>query len=235
MTRPKFLVPSLTCLVLSSTQAAITYVDAVKGPGGNTYATGGSLGDTSWVNTVNTGGDEFEWVERPFANNATVFQAFHETVTADTMPELTTTITGLSDGIYQLYVFYWDQVTSDTQNWIISAGLTSGSLTSYRSPGQPAVAGTVTTHVVSATALSFAAPAPITTETVNREMFAIDLGQVTVSGGSPISVYLDNLIGNGSNNRAWYDGVGYEFVGVPEPSSALLLGLGALVLAGRRR
>ncbi len=213
--------------------ADITYIDAQEGSSGNTYATGGSLAVTTWVEDPGTSAaNETQWGKRAFANETTVFQAVHEVVTSDDMPELTTEITGLADGTYQIWAFYWDQVTSATQNWTLSTGLTSGALTSYSSPGQPAVTGAVTTDVSSATTLTFTTSV-LTTDTINREMFAVNLGQVTVLGGSTVNVYVDNLIGNGSLNRTWYDGVGYELV--PEPSSVALLGLGGLGLVLRRR
>lgn len=237
MTKPAHAILALA-LSTSFASAAITYVDAAEGGSGNTFATGGSLGDTSWLEDPGTAAaNETQWGKRAFTNNSTVFQALHETETSDDMPELTTQITGLADGTYTIWVFYWDQVVSDTQNWIISAGLTSGSLSSYSSPGEPAVAGATTVGVSDANGLSFTTSVDTIenpgSSTAERRMFGVNLGDVTVSGGSAVNVYVDNLIGNGSLNRAWYDGVGYELV--PEPSSSLLVGLGVLSLLLRRR
>ena len=41
-------------LTAASASAAITYVDAQEGATGNTYATTGSLGDTSWTSLENS-------------------------------------------------------------------------------------------------------------------------------------------------------------------------------------
>ncbi|MFT6862850.1 MAG: hypothetical protein ACJAVK_001410 [Akkermansiaceae bacterium] len=237
--------PKLACalsfaILSAPAMAAITYVDAAEGASGNAFATGGSLAVTNWRDTTSTGGIEDQWERRAFANETTVFQALHEVVTSDEMPQLTTEITALADGTYTMWAFYWDQVTSSSQNWTLSTGLTSGALASYSSPGHPAIVGASTTGVSttgvsSATTLSFTT-AVQTVDTVNREMFGVNLGNVTVSGGSTVNVYVDNLIGNGSLNRTWYDGVGYELAPVPEPSSLALFGLaGAGLLLRRRR
>ena len=89
---------------------AITYVDAVQGASGNTFATGGSLADTTWSTANTSNADEDQWSRRTsVGNGATVFQARHEIVSSNTMPELTTQITGLTDGQgYDVWVFFWD-------------------------------------------------------------------------------------------------------------------------------
>jgi hypothetical protein len=45
-----------------------------------------------------------------------------------------------------------------------------------------------------------------------RNLFGVSLGQVSVSDGGVINVFTDNLLGNGSRNRTWFDGVGYARV-----------------------
>ncbi|BCX48637.1 hypothetical protein HAHE_25450 [Haloferula helveola] len=177
----------------------VTYVDAVEGAAGNTFATGGSQADTSWINPdTGSGSDDDQWKVRAFGNNATVFQALHSSTT---MPELTTRLSGLSDGNYDIWVFFWDGPNSNT--WTISAGLASGALTTYSFDGP----GDTATPVAAA-GLSFS-NSPMVTEDV-RTLYGVKLGQATVSGGNDVDVFVDNLTGGGSNTRTWYDGVGYE-------------------------
>lgn len=222
-----------------SAQGAITYVDAQEGGAGNTYATGGSLGDTSWIDTTDNGGTYSDSVwELRFGgtpgwtqhNGGDVIEA--QVSTSFDHPQLTTEITGLADGTYDVWVFFWNQVTSATQDWVIDAGLTSGALSAYSDPGDP-VAGTDSTTPVNAASLSFTNSPAVVAAGGNQNMIGVNLGEVTVSGGSAINVYIDKLTGTGSATRTVYDGVGYELV--PEPSSLALLSLGGLFFARRRR
>lgn len=143
------------------------------------------------------------------------------------MPELTTQITGLTDAQdYDIWVFFWD--ASDANVWNIAAGLTTGALTTYSFDGLGDQ-----TQTVAASTLTFTNTSPVVLPAEgNRIMYGVNLGPVTASG-TTINVFVDNLTGGGGNNRTWYDGVGYEVV--PEPSTALLGGIGLLVLLRRRR
>lgn len=191
---------------------AITYVDAVEGTSGNTFATGGSQANTSWVGPDSSGTNATQWNKRLAVegNNSTVFQG---SITTNTLPELTTRLTGLADGTYTIWAFYWDQVADDNQNWILSAGLNPGSLTTYSSPGEPAVSGATSVGVTNAANLIFnsnvAVQAGFNGSVYLRNLFGINLGEVVVSGGSAVNVHLDNNLTGGSNGRAWYDGIGY--------------------------
>ncbi|MCH7229008.1 hypothetical protein [Haloferula sp. A504] len=176
----------------------ITYLDAVEGSSGNTFATGGSPADFSWLNPDTTStADDDQWKKRPYGNGGTVFQALHS---GNTMPELTTRISGLSDGSYDVWVFFWDG--PDSNQWTISAGLTPGSLTTYSfdGPGDSSAA-------VAASTLTFNNP-PMVTEDV-RTLYGVKVGQASVAGGNAIELHVDNLVGGGSATRTWYDGVGY--------------------------
>lgn len=189
--------------------SVITYVDAVEGAAGNTYATGLAPSNTSWINPASdSGSDDDQWKIRTFGNEATVFQALHS---GSSIPELTTEITGLADGTYDVWVFFWDGPNSNA--WTISAGLESGALSTYSFDGPGDTSAPVT-----AGSLSFTnEPPPMTTEDP-RILYAVKLGQETVSGGSAIQVFVDNEAGGGSNNRTWYDGVGYALAEPPPPT-----------------
>ncbi len=207
--------------------------DALEGVAGNTFAstqTGPSATNT-WTDPAGSSAtNNTQWAQRAFANNAQVFQALVSTTA--TMPELTTRISGLADNTYNVWVFFWDSSGGSgatQEKWNISAGLTSGSLSSYSFDG----AGT-TTSTVAASTLTYTTT-PIFTTSTNITMYAVNLGQATVTGGGgTIDVFVDKLTGTSSTTRSWYDGVGYEVV--PEPSSVALLGLfGGLALLRRRR
>lgn len=230
-------------LMASPAFAAITYVDAQEGAGGNTFATGGSLAATDWIDTTSNaaGVDNANWMKRSGGNpgwsqhnGGDVIQGLVTTGNSNTLGEITTQISGLADGNYNVWVFFWEQIVSDTQDWVIDAGITSGSLTSYSSPAGP-VTGSNSTLPVNANTLDFSNSPSVVGAGGNQNMFAVNLGQVAVVGGSDIEIYVDKLFGNGSNNRTIFDGVGYELAPVPEPSSSLLIALAGLALAARRR
>ncbi len=194
---------------------SITYVDALEGTFGNTFKTGGTPADTTWVGPDSSSSNNTQWNKRgptSEANGDTVFQG---AISSNSLPELTTRLTGLPDGAYAIWAFYWDQVIDDAQNWILSAGLTSGALTAYSSPGEPPVASTA--GVTNAAELTFSGSVKVTAgwngSVFLRNLFGINLGQVTVAGGGAVDVYLGNTNTGGASRRAWYDGVGYQPVG----------------------
>ena len=191
----------------------ITFVSAVEGAAGNTYATGGSLAVTTWVGSGDT-----QWA----SNNQTAATNGLRYIGAGTAApapvELTTEITGLADGTYDIYVFFWDNyATTTANNWTVSAKLGGGAYESYSSTHAGAVAGTTKTGVVEASSLSYTnSTLPTVDFNGNQRLFAVKIGQSVVSGGSTVNVFIDNLIDTGASNidyRTIYDGVGYELVG----------------------
>ena len=223
--------------------AAITFVDAVHGTSGNTFKTGSTLSDTSWVSTANNStANNTQWVTRTtftggnWGNGGTIYQSIPTNAAGlSSFPEITTQITGLTNGAtYDIWAFFWDNVTTPAEKWIISAGLTTGALNTYGNVTQSG--GVITAGVVNTNTLTLVGT-PLITQTVSSvtyNMFGIKLGQVVVSGGS-VNVFVDRNIIADSNtqSRVWYDGVGFE--AVPEPSAALLGGIGLICLLSRRR
>lgn len=203
----------------------ITYVDAAEGAAGNTFATGSSLADTSWVGPDEVSANETQWNKREIAgsNGGSIYQGWTNSTPP---PELTTRMDDLADGTYLIWAFYWDHVQSGTNNWVLSAGLTSGDLTTYSSPGEPAVAGATTAGVTKATDLTFTNLEP--DGSGNIHLFGVELGIVEVSGGNPVEVFLGNDLVGGFANRSWYDGVGYQLVAAgPDPRITSITAVGA--------
>jgi hypothetical protein len=253
--KSKKLILSAALILSLPAHGAITYVDALSGTGGNTRVTGGLQSDTSWLldNVSTTDADQWS-LRTGSGTNGTIFQAMPNGTPA-AIPQLTTTISSLTDGeTYKVWAFFQDNVgdaSSPFQNWVISAGLTTSLDTTYWAPDQPVAShnsatpvlgtggtGTITTTNVSeAVDLSYSGTPPTFTEGSGeglRSLYAVYLGEVTLAGGTEINVYVDMLIaGSSGATRVWYDGVGYEMV--PEPSTALLGGLGLFSLLRRRR
>ena len=193
----------------------ITYVDAQEGT--NTYANGGSLVDQSWLNTANlASADDDQWMKRSGGNpgwsehnGGDVLQAFVSGFPND-VPEIVTEVTGLDDGEYDVWAFFWEQVTSDTQNWVLDTGLSSGALDSYSSPVDP-VGSSDSSSPINAATLDFSNDPAVVGAGGNQNMFGVYLGKVSASEGR-LEVYVDKLFGTGSGNRTIYDGIGFSKV-----------------------
>lgn len=200
---------------------AITYLDVTHGATGNTHATGGSPENTAWLDPVpgSIAANNTQWALREnLGTNGTIYQSIHS---GNQMPELTTTITGLAVGDYDIWAFFWDGPNSNT--WTISAGLESGALTTYSADGPGN-----TSAPVAASTLTFAGAPPLLTEDV-RILHGVKIGRATVGQGSTVPVFVNNLSGGGSNTRTWFDGVGYALAADDPPPppvpGALVLGI----------
>jgi hypothetical protein len=208
--------------MLASASAAITYVDA---DGVNTLTDPGgvSLTDPS-VSTDNAGStSDGKWNLRYFGNGspATIWETWG--TEGNNLPMLATTITGLTPGdSYDVYVYFQSgDDTNLSQKWDVLAGFTTGAMTNY-----------TRTHADSSDAVASDFTTPVQVADGNRLMVQSSLGTAVADASGEITVYVDSN-GGSSSTRTWYDGVGYE--AVPEPSAALLLGLGGLALLRRRR
>jgi hypothetical protein len=221
-------------LVSTAPAQLITYVDATDG--GNTFkapSAGGGLPFT--VTPFGTQGPANDglWDARGFGNSATIFQNASAGANQDTNAvRLATSVSGLSLGTYNVYVYFW---SDNPPSWRVGASLSdsAGQLSLYQ-PGN----GGVTQFYTGSDATVFStalAQNPFTSGVMvaegNRRLYEVLLGTVT---GTGFSAFIE---GDRSmtlqNQRTWYDGVGYMVV--PEPATGALLGLGALALIVRRR
>jgi len=216
------LAPAIALGLAVTANAAITYVDA-DGVNTLTEPGGVSLTDPS-VSTDNAGStSDGKWNKRYFGNGtpATIWETWG--TEGGTLPMLATTITGLTPGdSYDVYVYFQTgDDTNTSQNWDVLAGLTTGSMTNYTRG-----------HADSTDADAADFTASVVVAEGNRLLVQSSLGTALADASGEITVYVDSN-GGGSSTRTWYDGVGYE--AVPEPSAALLFGLGGLALLRRRR
>ncbi len=221
---------SLAAALVSASPAAVTYVDATSGAGGNTTLANGSTFTPPLNGT--TGADN-NWEQRTtFGSGGNIFESGGENVT-ENAPELRTMISGLTAGSqYTLYAFFWDP-TSANEDWNLRAGTASnpGANTIYGASDATIDLGS--TAAVLASSLTYATAPSITLEG-GRDLLAAPLGTFTADGSGQIAVYVDDLPTSlNVNRRTWYDGVGFE--AVPEPSAALLGLLGVTALIRRRR
>lgn len=200
-----------------TTQAAIVYVDA-------DYGTNTALDGAGTFNASNTGQGivDNQWSERAFVsvNGGSVLVAAG---TENATPRLVTIFTLPGAGQYNIYGYYHIN-NSGAGDWDASFALGSGSATSYTDSNGTNLAATIG-HFTEAVVVDAGS---------DINLFEASLGVWDTSvNGLTVSVYIDDPETSGSDDRTWYDGVGYE--AVPEPSSIALLGLGGLALVLRRR
>jgi len=191
--------------VLSVSQAIgqITYVDAIAGAGGNTRSSASTQDDVSWLNGIGTSAiADNVWTNRPdFGTGDNLFQSIQSG--AGDAPELTTTITGIPDGEYQIYVFYAQR--GGGVNWQVDAAIEGDELVTYDESGN--------NGSVLASTLTYATETPDLQPNAAIALRAAVIGRVTITNGNgTVNVIIDNTA-VGDANRAWYDGVGFQEIG----------------------
>lgn len=226
--RLHYLAPALVfCLSAAPLQAAVNYVDATVN---NTV--GAASGLVDWNSGSSGTGDGVTandglWKFRGSFGNGGIWEATASSATAEDAVEIVTSAT-VANGLYNVYVFYY--AVNDTGDFPIRAGLASSpnSNDAFDRAGNKGTAGGD-----ALAELMFDTAPPSGTE--SRTLLYGLVGQANVTGGS-LDVYIDDWPASAtgsSNDRTWYQGIGYELV--PEPSTSLLGALGALTLLLRRR
>jgi hypothetical protein len=202
----------LLTMVASASAEKITYVDATDGNSGNTRLASGGVFTPS---TENSGADNLWRLRTKLANPAgsgTIYEAggtFSDPhgVNTEDCPRLETTVSGLPEGTYKVYIYFW----SDDSNWRIRADLKGKDTQlplfySRAVDGEQAPIGTPAAAL--AKAEDFKA-APLLSEG-NRMLWQAYLGEVK---GTTITVFVDDDPAHKTHGcRTWYDGIGYQAV-----------------------
>jgi hypothetical protein len=235
---------------------AIVYVDATDGASGNTKtapAVSGQVGAGATWTPVTVDAVDGQWRARtgfgiqPSATsppsgaglttlNGTVYENGGNSG-GDNAPRLMTTVAGLPNDTYNVYAYFWTDQTSSP--WQIRAGVTDDAnpLPRYTGSG----ASTTIGSAVGSAPDGGNAPVLIATDNAGgsgtpagRRVWQVLLGQQI---GTSLTVYVEDLPPTNGNERAWYDGIGYESATVPEPMSLATVGLGVTLLlsVSRRR
>jgi hypothetical protein len=228
-----FAVASLLGLAASSAHAALVYVDAAGGAGGNTVNHSNNS-PTDWfsVDASNTGTNNL-WGLRSTGPAGVAFGATaYEANTGETAPTIRTTISGLTPnstyGGLRLYFIGKPENTVGNE-WAIDVSTDGGAnFDTFRDPPN---GGTGLTPVNTANG---GLGAPITPPTGGDTRYYIPLDDATTdSNGNLIILLRQATI---ADTRGVYDGVAYDNV-VPEPAGALTLaacGLATLLRRHRR-
>jgi acetyl esterase/lipase len=196
---------------ISTSEPMITYVDAVEGAAGNTFKTGAKPADISWAGPNDLKMNNTRWSKRTGFkgfNNETAFLSMSKDKDGG-LPQLTTRLTGLADGTYNIWAFYWDNSREGQRPWVLSAGLNQRNLATYTAPGSDKVPGTTSLGVVNAATLRFDSNVSVSAKEGMWEMFGINLGSAEVSGGG-VDVYVNNSLKSPGEKRTFYDGIGYQ-------------------------
>jgi hypothetical protein len=191
----------LVCLIATALLAGSANADLV-----GTYvdATASNTAPGSALLGPNVDTDNLWWTAPlPGVRNDTVL--ISQGGVYEDAPTLTTTVSGLANGVYDVYAVYWANPGGD---WGVQAAISGSSLVTYDGSN-----GTPTGNMRD-----------------NLQERQASLGQVNVIAGS-FSVNIDDRAGlSGSDYRSWYDGVSYQAVASPEPSTMALIVTGLVSL-----
>jgi hypothetical protein len=196
----------------------VRYVDATAA--NTTRSTGAALGATGPSSAE--GAADANWHVRTGLGNGAGNDVLASGGSGnENAPALRTTLTGLADGPYDLFAYFWADPSSD---WRIQVGMDANNLMLVRDNGAQ-----------QAELAQFdPASGAITLSGGGALLYRAYVGRASVTNGSPLSVYVDDQVSSGAATRTWYDGVGYAPVVVPEPASVLVPSLLAAYLSRRR-
>jgi hypothetical protein len=175
-------------------QSLVNYVDATSA---NTmYANGAAL-QTS-TPSANAGPTDSLWHQRTgVGNGGSVLTSSESAV--ENAPMLKTTISGLQDGTYDIFAYFW---SDNDEDWRLMAGLENNNLVDFRRYGAQ--------H---AEADQFISVDTVAANGNDLLLYRAYLGRTSVAGGSSVTAFIDDWqTTSGSAIRTWYDGLGYSLV-----------------------
>jgi BNR repeat-containing family member len=173
------------------------YVDATAGDGGNTTLTNGS--------TLVLSASANQWHSQTgVGNGGTILSSADST--GETPPLITTQVTTPGAGTYDVWVNFWGTAITNL-DWRILAGLTPGTMQTYRSEKCAQVQA----------ANQDAALVQTNGSPVSNYLYQAYVGRVVISnntfnvlvGGNAIRTGGNGSTLGGSTNRTWYDGVSF--------------------------
>lgn len=197
----------MVVLAVAAPAEKITYVDANHGDAGNTKLASGVVFAPT---TENSGADNLWRLRTGLANSGTIYEAggtFSETENTEDCPRLVTTVSGLPEGTYKVYVYFW----SDDNSWRIRADLKGKDkqlplFYSRAADGDAAPIGAPAAALAKAEDFK----AVLLLSEGNRTLWQGYLGTVT---GTTITVFVDDDPAHKTQScRTWYDGIGYQAV-----------------------
>jgi hypothetical protein len=177
------------------------YVDADRV--NTTLADGSALAATGPAS--GRGAKDNTWHERTgFGNGGSLFTS--NEYGEEDAPTLKTTLTGVADGTYDVFAYFWTDID---EQWIIEAGFAEDAMVLCEKQGaQQAETGEFDDTV-------------LTSQGADWALYRAYVGRTDVAGGS-LSVFIDDFENatTDGQQRVWYDGLGYAEVVVAAPGDA---------------
>ncbi len=175
---------------LGESSKLITYIDATVS---NTVLTDGSpLAATGPANGSGAANDNLWHEQMSFGNGDGCYMAGENST--ENAPVLKTTITGLQDGIYDIFAYFWADPDED---WRISGGFSQSDMLVFRRKSSQQAQSVQFNNSVSMIDGSVA-------------LYRAYIGRKEVVGGNSIDVYIDDVPGTkiDGSQRTVYDGLG---------------------------
>jgi hypothetical protein len=172
----------------------VHYVDAVAA---NTqFANGSPLIATGPSADRGLQDDKWHW-RTGFGNDGSVLTA-NETLTsgpAEDAPTLKTTLSGLDEGTYDLFAYFW---ANPSEDWRVQAGLSADNMLLFREQSSQ-----------QAEQSQFDSPVTLAGGG-GSALYRAYVGRASVTDGASIDLFIDDLsTTTDGKTRTWFDGVGY--------------------------